>query len=259
VNERPISEDDLQAYVDERLEPPRQRVVAAYLVEHPEMFGRVADLMAQRVALRTAFAPIAAEPIPSRLQIRNLAAPRPRWGDRLRPLYAIAAALALTFAGGLGGWELRDRGLPPENGIGALAREAADSYSVYASDPDHPVEVVEPASLSRWIGSRLDRPVGVPNLSAAGYRLLGGRVVSTPHGPAGLYMYQDVRGARLGVLLRPMRIDRTAKMAEHAFGDVRGYSWADQGLGYSLVGAASASALHPLADTIRRQVAAQES
>lgn len=259
MTERPISEDDLQAYVDERLEPPRQRVVAAYLAEHAEVAKRVSDQLAQRMALRAALDPVAAEPIPSRLQIRNLAAPRSRWSDRLRPMYAIAAALALTFTGGVGGWQLRDHVRPPENGIGALAREAADSYSVYAADPEHPVEVVEPASLSRWVGSRLDRPVGVPNLSAAGYRLLGGRVVATPHGPAGLYMYQDTRGARLGVLVRPMKIDRTAKMAEHEFGDVRGYSWADQGLGYSLVGAASASALHPVADALRRQFSGQES
>lgn len=255
MTDRPITEDDLQAYVDERLEPPRQRRVEAYLADHPDAAKRLAAFRAQRDALRAALAPVAAEPLPSRLDIRHLTPRQPRWRAQMRPLQALAASFILLSAGGLGGWQLNEHGRSSPNGIGALAQEAADSYSVFATDPLHPVEIAEPVGLSHWIGSRLNRPVGVPDLARAGYRLLGGRVISTPHGPAGLYMYEDSKGMRLGVLVRPMKIDRTAKMAEHDFGDVRGYSWADQGLGYSLVGSAPASTLHPVADEVRRQLA----
>lgn len=253
MNERPIAEDDLQSYVDERLEPPSQRRVEAYLAEHPEIARRIADLRAQRDALRAALAPVAAEPIPSRLAIDHLAPRRPRWIDRTRPLQALAASLLLVFAGGVGGWQLRGHAPLVESGTRALAREAADSYSVFATDTLHPVEVTEPVGLSHWIGSRLARQVSVPDLGGAGYHLLGGRVVATPHGAAGLYIYEDSKGTRLGVLIRPMKIDRIARMAEHDFGDLSGYSWADRGMGYSLVGAAPASVLHPLADEVRRQ------
>ena len=254
MNERPITEDDLQAFVDERLEPPRQRQVEAYLAEHPESAARLDAFASQRDALRAALAPVASEPIPNRLDIRHLKPRRSRWSDYLRPLQAVAAAAVLVVAGGLGGWQLNGHVRSPQNGIGALAQEAADSYSVFATDPQHPVEVAEPVVLSHWVGSRINRPVGVPDLARAGFRLLGGRVVSTPHGAAGLYMYEDAKGMRLGVLVRPMKIDRTAKMVEHDFGNLSGYSWADQGLGYSLVGTASPSTLHPVADEVRRQL-----
>ena len=253
MNERPITEDDLQAYVDERLEPPRQRSVEAYLAGNAEMQARIAALVAQRNALRAALAPIVAEPIPSRLDVWHFAPHRPRWNGWLRPLPALAASLALLCIGGLAGWQVRGGINPQENGIGALAKEAADSYTVFATDTLRPVEVSEPATLSHWVTSRLHRPVGVPDLTGAGFRLLGGRVVATPHGPAGLYIYERKQGARLGVLVRPMKIDRTTRMAEQSFGDLSGFTWADGGIGYSLVGAASASTLHPFADQIRQQ------
>jgi hypothetical protein len=43
-------------------------------------------------------------------------------------------------------------------------------------------------------------------------------------------------------------------MAAHTSGAVRGYSWAQRGIGYSVVAAAAADALHPLADEVRRQI-----
>lgn len=253
MNARPITEDDLQAYADERLEPPRRRLVEAYLAEHPPAAARVAAFAAQRDALRAALAPVAAEPIPGRLDLRRLAPRRNRWHRAIPSMQALAASLLLLSIGGLTGWQVRDRTAAPENGIGALAREAADSYTVFANDPLHPVEIAEPIGLSRWVGSRLNRPVGVPDLARAGYRLLGGRVVATAHGPAGLYLYEDKRGARLGVMVRPMTIDRTARMIRHGFGDLNGYSWADRGLGYSLVADTPATILHPVADLVRRQ------
>jgi hypothetical protein len=42
-------------------------------------------------------------------------------------------------------------------------------------------------------------------------------------------------------------------MAEHADGKVSGWTWANGGLGFSLVGASDAD-LHPIADEIRSQV-----
>ena len=57
------------------------------------------------------------------------------------------------------------------------------------------------------------------------------------------------------MLVRPMTIDADTQMSEHSFGDLRGYAWASKGTGFSLVGAASADLLHPIADAVRRQEA----
>ena len=62
MSNRPITEDDLHAYVDGVLEPEREAEVAAYLEGHPDMARRVAAFSDQRDLLRKALAPIADEP-----------------------------------------------------------------------------------------------------------------------------------------------------------------------------------------------------
>jgi hypothetical protein len=51
-----------------------------------------------------------------------------------------------------------------------------------------------------------------------------------------------------------MAVEQRTKMREHSYGAVGGVSWAEDGLGYGLVGAESPSELHPLADQIRSQI-----
>ena len=83
---------------------------------------------------------------------------------------------------------------------------------------------------------------------------MGGRVVPTAHGPAAMFMYDDDRGDRLVVLTRPMTSDQNAPMAPLSGEGVAGFSWADGGVGYSLVGPPAATSLRPLANEIRKQV-----
>ena len=147
-------------------------------------------------------------------------------------------------------------GLAAQNGIASLAQEAAYTYGVFGHDQLHPVEfkAADRAQLVDWISSRLQRDISVPDLSASGYRFMGGRLVATPHGPAGLLMYDNGQGLRLGMLVRPMTTDKNSRMSEHSSGAVQGYAWSDKGIGYSLVGATSSDVLHPLANEVRRQV-----
>ena len=58
MTNRPITEDDLHAYVDGVLEPEREAEVAAYLEGHPDMARRVSAFSDQRDLLRKALAPI---------------------------------------------------------------------------------------------------------------------------------------------------------------------------------------------------------
>lgn len=250
MSHRPISEDDLHAYVDRALEPEREAEVAAYLQDHPDVAKRVADYSDQRSWLRDALAPIAGEPLPPQLNLsriiesgRRRSVPSFRW--------AIAAMLMLAI-GGLGGWVVRGAA-EPTGGIGALAQEASASYQVYASDRIRPVELRDSTELAAWVSGRLRQPVKLPDLSKSGYRFMGGRVVPTAHGPAAMFMYDDDRGDRLVVLTRPMTSDQNAPMAPHASGNVGGFSWADDGMGYSLVGPGAAETLRPLADEVRKQ------
>lgn len=254
MTSRPVTDDDLNGLIDRRLEPAREAEVAAYLESHPEAAQRIAAFRAQREMLRAAFAPVIDEAVPARLDLAAMVEAKRR-PARL-PRWSAAAALALLAIGAAGGWTLRGHGEPPSSGIAALAREAAESYAVYAPDHVRPVELraAEQAQLVDWVSRRLGRQLAVPDLAASGYRFMGGRVVATAHGPAALFMYDDDHGTRLVMLARLMAGDDNEPMSPHAEGGVNGYAWADRGIGYSLVGAAAPEALHPLADEVRRQL-----
>jgi anti-sigma factor RsiW len=250
MNGRPISEDDLQAFVDRRLDPARAAVVEAYLAAHPQEARRIEAYAGEREALRAHFAPIAEEPVPPELGLPRLIAHR-----RARlPWRSAVAALALLALGGVGGWTLRDATGPRIAAGATLAREAAEVYRVFGPDMGRPVEIgaADKAALVRWVSNRLQRPIAVPDLSAAGYAFLGGRVVATPQGPAGMLMY-DKQGARIALLIRPMPVQPNMPMSEHRMNEVAGFVWSTGGLGYGLVGQSDPGALHALADEARRQ------
>jgi anti-sigma factor RsiW len=252
---RPVTEDELHAFVDQRLDAARHSEVAAYLETHPEMATRVAHYERHRDALRAALAAIIEEPLPPSLNFRHLLqARRFRWRASWRFL---AASVLLLMVGAAGGWTLRGDGAQSlaANGIASLAQEAAYTYDVFGLDRTHPVEfgASDKSQLVSWISSRLGRPITVPDLTTSGYRFMGGRLVATPHGAAGFLMYDNSQGQRLAMLVRPMTIDFDTRMSEHSFGDIRGYAWASKGTGFTLMSVAPADLLHPIADEIRRQ------
>lgn len=255
MSSRPITEDDLNGFVDQRLDAQRQAEVEAYLEANPDIAQRIAGYRAQHELLRAALMPVAQEPIPPELNVSRMGAERQRPRHGL-PRWAMAlAASLLVCVGGLGGWGLRGVNPPVQEGTQALAREAAASFAVFAPDRTNPVEIRADnrSQLVAWASRQLRRPVAIPDLASSGYRLMGGRIVPTEHGAAALFMYDDDRGSRLVVLTRPMRVQGDAPMARHSQGDVNGWSWADDGLGYSLVGAVAPETLHPIANDVRRQ------
>lgn len=255
MSHRPITEDDLHAYVDHAIEPERRAEVASYLVDHPDVAKRVAALAGQRDLLRSALAPIADEPLPAELNLSHIIEGRRR---RASPAWwAVAAALLLSIGiGGAGGWALRGSLQASPAGLTVLAQEAADSYNVYAPDHVRPVEMraIDSAELVQWMSDRLHQPVKVPDLTTSGYRLMGGRLVATSHGPAAMFMYDDDRGSRIVVLTRRMNTaDQDAPMTPQSKANVTGFAWADGGIGYSLVGEVPAESLRPVANEVRRQ------
>lgn len=252
MSNRPITEDDLHAYADQLLEPERRAQVATYLEAHPDVAKRVAAFSDQRDHLRSALAPIADEPLPARLNLSRIIETR---RQHTSPLWRAVAAMLLIGIGGASGWIAR--GLTPTSpsGLIALAQEAADSFKVFEPDRVRPVEIraSDGPQLVQWLSNRLNQPVKVPDLTTAGYRLMGGRLIATSHGPAAMFMYDDDRGDRLVVLTRPMLLDKNAPMTPQLREDVAGFTWADGGMGYSLVGRSAVESLRPIANEVRRQ------
>lgn len=255
-NGRPISEDDLHAFVDGALDASRCGEVESYLQSNADVAERVAGFARQRDLLRAALGPIAQEPVPPELSLERLVEAQRRWpmGSAWR---SVAAAALLLALGGGAGWVAHGTRIEHESaGIAALAQEATDSFRVYGDDRVRPVELkaTDQEDLVRWISARLDHPVAVPDLTKSGYRFMGGRLVATAHGPAGMFMFDDDRGSRVVMLVRPMAAEKNTPMSHHEDGTVGGFAWARDGIGYSLVGTAAPDILHPIADDIRRQL-----
>lgn len=256
---RLISEEDLHAYVDGRLDLARRGEVEAYLARAPEVAERVRGYAERRAALQAALAPIADEPIPPQLDLARLyeasrVSRASSWGA---PSWrAIAASILLLATGAAGGWSASSLLQPAHSGPAALAEEAAAAFVTYGSDRVRPVELRADgtAELVAWASQRLQVPVRVPDLSGAGYRFMGGRVVPTAHGPAVMFMFDDDHGTRLVLLMRPMRAAGTTRMTRHEQDGATGFAWASAGMGYSLTGAKPPAVIHSLADAVRRQL-----
>jgi anti-sigma factor RsiW len=91
----------------------------------------------------------------------------------------------------------------------------------------------------------------------AGYRFLGGRLVATDRGPAALFMYEDERGGRLAVFMRPMARANATAIEPVEAGPVDGCAWIERGIGYTVVAAEPYERLLDLSRQVRQQVQAQ--
>jgi anti-sigma factor RsiW len=251
-----IPEEELHAFVDGQLAPERRDQVAAWLATDPEAAARVRAWQAQREALRAAFA----EPAPPAPGLDLMRIVETRMRRRRMLPWAIGGAAAMVLALGLGGavgWVLR--GERPDRQAAALSvleREAFATHAVYSADKRHPIEVAaaEREHLAQWLSNRLNRKVAPPDLSAAGWHLLGGRLLATERGgAAALFMYDNPRGERLSVVMRPMAPDLAAPEPQRIGGAVNASAWIAGGLGYAVVAAAPQDEISEVSKLVRQQ------
>jgi anti-sigma factor RsiW len=245
----PITEADLQAYVDGQLSESRRIEVETFLAANSEEAERVRAYQKQNEMLRTLFDQIRDEPIPLRLQ-----RPRRLWRS---PLMRYATFAACMMVGGFLGWVAHgsQSSRPPEQV--AFARQAAMAHAVYTPEVRHPVEVGadQEEHLVNWLSKRLGARLKPPHLSKLGYDLVGGRLLPGSRGPVAQFMYQDEKGQRLTLYVR------TDAMAnrETAFrfiqeGGVRVFYWLDGQFGYALSGEVEKAELSRVANAVYYQL-----
>jgi anti-sigma factor RsiW len=250
---RPIAEEELHAYVDNMLDADRLPVVLRYLQDHPEAAQQVAAYRAQRDALRSAFAGVAAEPIPPRLGLERLI--QERLGRKWIPWQVAASIVLALFVGGTSGWFLRSN-VSPNSTLRLLTQEAVSNHVVYSADKRRPTELgaTQRDDLARWVSNRLNHQVAPPDLTADGYTYMGGRLAATPDGPAGLFMYDNGKGVRLTVFVLPLRSAASAPIQHVDFNNVDGCAWIEKNIGYTVVGDLSPAELRRIAEVVRQQL-----
>lgn len=254
-----VEEAELHARLDGRLPPERAAEIDAYLAAHPEARDRLSQYAEQQQGLRAAFADQTAGPIPTRLRVARRLAEQRR--HRYQRLARIAAAVVLVVAGGIAGWAARDAAtgfLPSANAGGSNARtitaDAIAAYRVFSVEVRHPVEVDvgQEAHLVQWLSKRLGRPLVVPDLTAAGFQLMGGRLLPAENGPAAQFMYENGK-ERVTLYLRTGIGGETAFRYSERNG-VGAFYWSDQGFGYALAAKADRNLLLRLSEIVYQQI-----
>ena len=269
----PVSEAELQAYVDRQLTPERQLEIESYLSKRPEEALRVDAYLAHKRELRALFAPVLDEPVPHRL--KRAATPRTPWY-----LQRLAAGIAIAVVSGAAGWGLRSIGA--ELGAETLARRtpsavtlasatgfaqrAAVAHAVYSPDARRSVEVGadQEDQLVAWLSKRMGAPMKPPHLQALGYALDGGRLLPGGQGPVAQFMYNDSAGAKLTLYVsREVAFpDALAPLGTHqetAFrfskeGPVNVFYWVNGPFGYAISADADKTELARVSSEVYRQL-----
>jgi anti-sigma factor RsiW len=229
-----VTEDELHAYVDGELPADRRGAVQAWLASHPEDVARVAQWRAQADAIRTRYGAVAAEPVPARFDLDKLAR-----GARSWRAIAAAAVIGAFLAGGVVGWLAHGAAAAAPSRFDILTAQALDAHRTYVVEVRHPVEVTgaERPHLVQWLSKRLDYELRIPDLEQSGLKLVGGRLLPGPFGPAAFCMYEGPSGERFTIYYARTDSPQTA-MRYRAGERFAALYWVERGLAYVVSGPA---------------------
>jgi anti-sigma factor RsiW len=244
-----VTEDELHAYVDNELPAERRADVEAWLAAHPDDAERVRSWLSMADALHARYDSVADEAVPKRLEIERLVRQPRKW------IYgAMAATLAAFIVGGGVGWAVRGASASP-TAFQNFTLDALDAHKLYVVEVRHPVEVPgsELVHLQQWLTKRCGWDVRAPELAAAGLKLVGGRLLPGPSGPASFFMYESASGERFTIYAAKAQ-DETTQMRYAAEGSDSALFWADRGVGYVVSGGSDRGRLTQIARAVYDQM-----
>jgi anti-sigma factor RsiW len=244
----PVTEDELHAYVDNELPAERRTDVEAWLATHSDDAERVRSWREMAEALHARYDSVADEPVPKRLEIERLVRQPRQW------MYgAVAASLLAFVAGGGVGW-LAHGAVASPSAFQSFTVDALDAHRLYVVEVRHPVEVPgsERTHLQQWLTKRCGWDVRAPELDATGLKLVGGRLLPGPTGPASFLMYESTSGERFTVYTA--RSQAEATQMRYATQDSNGaLFWAERGVGYVVSGGSDRERLTQVARLVYDQ------
>jgi anti-sigma factor RsiW len=273
-----IPYEELSALVDNEVSGPRAEELRRLVASDTEAYELVQFCQLQKLALRARYDAKLSEPVPARLLAafeRRSAADEPAsFFARLQQLLglswqagalqlaprAVASFCALFISAGAGALvayqELSRQPLHAE--LRAFSQQATVAHAVFTPEARHPVEVTadDGAHLKAWLSTRLGRTVALPDLSADGYRLIGGRLLPGKAGtPAAQLMYEDQHGKRLTLFKRAMSTQEKDAPPTFWFdpeSNVTTIGWMDARWAYALSGVEDREKAEALVLRVRR-------
>jgi anti-sigma factor RsiW len=237
-----VSDEELEAFVDARLDVSNRARVAACLDAFPKTADAVTAHRRINAQLRAHFDGVLGEAVPSSL-LRTASQPphapnAHRRAHRRRVLGIAAGVAAIGLLGSVAGWWWRDSAVLAES-TREFVREAAFAHQIYAADLEHPVEFSAPRrdEFLAWLSSHLGTNLKAPRLADVGFHLLGGRLLPANGGPAGQLMYESAAGERITLYLRADLANRRELEFQFASDrDLPVLFWLDGPRGYALAG-----------------------
>jgi len=244
----PVTADELHAYVDGMLPADRKGTVEAWLASHPDDAARVAEWRAQAEVVRNRYRAVAEEPVPARFDLAKLARPRTSWR-----MIAAAAVLAAAI-GVLAGWMGRAASTPGPASVEAITAEALSAHQLYIAEVRHPVEVsAAEQHLIPWLSKRVGTNLRMPDLNEYSLKLLGGRLLPGPIGPAAFFMYENPSGERFTIYCSRSKKARTA-LRYQSGGEVAAMHWVESEIGYVVSGPNDRDRLAKIAQSAYEQM-----
>lgn len=263
----PVTEADIQAYVDGELPPSRRAQVSAYLAAHPDEAARVAAYQQLNLELHRQY-PLDREPALTLEQAElaeqlSRAAGRPKGVARTG--VRLVAGVAVIAIAMVAGWQAYDRYLTPEPPLLTFAERAGEAHRLFARN-------AEPASVAAgedavstdvadWLSEHSDEtPIGAPpDLTDHGFELLRGRIVEGATAPSIQLLYRDTDGEGYLSLI----VGRSADDAKTSFsfvedGDLSLFYWQQGRHAFAISSRLGRDALLEIAELVSAMVVAGE-
>ncbi len=228
-----IRETALHAFVDNELDVEAGREVETWLRQHPDQKLETDLWKEQKAQLKAAFDPILDETIPYAIQETLNKSARPKKSFTI-PWRSMAAAIVLLSIGA--GTGIYMNGPQDKNPWPLFAQNAISSHLVFASDVSKPVEFAAPQQsyFLALVKERMTKPFTPPTLTFAGFKFLGGRIVPHEDKPAVLFMYENINGKRITLLVGQNTTPKRKAMKLWTKNKLNCFFWFDGKFSYSV-------------------------
>ena len=230
----PPSERDLHAYVDHQLSDADRRVLETWLASHPDEAAQVRGWQQDAQQLRAALSGALQQPANPALDPPMIRLRRQR--QSRRHLASAAVLLIAVSVGGFSGWQAREMTLVRASALPMT--DALQAYRLIAQQGMLPADYkVEGAGdMQRWLDRYFTQVSRLPDLTAAGFEPVSGRLLSTDEGPAAMVMYQDASGHKVSFYVRPPGPKNTfLPRGRRSDGDLQADYWSGGGYNYAMV------------------------
>lgn len=269
----PLTDDELHALVDSQGSATALAGLRMRLVNDPDAQRRLTQWQRQREQLQRLHVGVLREAVPTELQqvVRREKTIRQQRTNWLR-LGGMAASVTLAFGVGwlantswhaMSSPSAETQRLTRAQTAQNFVRQASLAHGIYTPEVKHPVEVSaqEQAHLVQWLSKRLGKSLKVPDLSAQGFDLVGGRLLPGDTGARAQFMFQNNAALRVTLYLGALGKENIQGLSsqETSFRfdqqlEVASFYWVDQGFGYALTAQMPRESLMKLAELVYQQL-----